>query len=48
MGFHNSPFSSLYGKLYSFQLDMMGGFAGNGALLVTYEAERAGLALGDS
>lgn len=25
---------------------MMGGFAENGALLVTYEAERAGLALG--
>ena len=46
MGFHNSPFSSFYGKLYSFQVDMVGGFAGNGALLVTYEAEGAELVLG--
>lgn len=46
IGFSKSSFSSLYAKLYSLQVGAMGGFAGDGALPVTYGAERAGLALG--
>lgn len=40
-----SPFSSFCGKVFSFHIDIMGGFAGNGVLLMTHEAERMGLAL---